>query len=167
MCQSLDSGREGNEIRRTELFREWMLNKYGITRFTRRRGVVRAKLTENRFRECCDPRGGKCIDVQEVSRKRIHALTHTHTYLTPANDVSVHRQHVHDFSFTLVAPLRAQDHRDLRYRTAGSRGYPRFFPRRDRSTVAVRLLHPRVYNSQNIRSTAFLITPSYSPTLEV
>lgn len=63
-------------------------------------------------------------------------------YLTPANDVSVYRQHVHDLPLALVAPLSAEDHRDLRYGPATRGGHPLFLPRRGRGTVAVRLLHP-------------------------
>lgn len=80
------------------------------------------------FSERKNQGGGKRVDVEDDP-----------SYLTPANDVSLHRQHVHDFSLALVAPLRAEDHRDLGYKTAG---HPLFLPRRARATVAVRLLHP-------------------------
>ena len=34
-------------------------------------------------------------------------------YLAPADNVSIGCEHVDDFSFALVAPLRAEDNRDL------------------------------------------------------
>lgn len=88
----------------------------------------------------------------------IHRERRIHTYLTPANDVSVHRQHVHDFSLAFVAPLRAKDHRDLRYRTA-ARGRPLFLPRRDRGTVC--LLHSRVYTGMSTIARTIRLAPVF------